>query len=247
MKNTTSKIQLDLAESIRNPERAHEFEPRRMAIYRELFFNNIEGFCATTFPVLKSTMKSSEWTALVRQFFIEHRCSTPHFIEISEEFLAYLSKKPELLPYPWALELAHYEWVELACSVASQSDDECFYNDGDAFVLDECLFSVAESAWPLAYQYPVHTVSADNAEEITADTTQIIVYREADDNIKFLTTDLLTIHLLTHIQQAPEASVNALSQYLQSEPINMASSQAESYLNTALPQLFERRILTVKK
>ena len=46
----------EFAAHIRDPENKpapENIEDRRMGIYRDLFFNNIEGFLSGTFPVLK--------------------------------------------------------------------------------------------------------------------------------------------------------------------------------------------------
>ncbi len=45
-------------------------EARRMKIYRELFFNNIEGFISSTFPVLNELLTSDQWERLVRDFLL---------------------------------------------------------------------------------------------------------------------------------------------------------------------------------
>ena len=96
-------------------------EDRRMAIYRELFFNNVHGFISNGFPVLRSLYDEAEWTALVRDFFSRHRCETPYFLEISREFLDYLQSeyRPGESDPPFLFELAHYEWVELALSIST--------------------------------------------------------------------------------------------------------------------------------
>ncbi len=47
--------QYDFAAHIRNPEQNPApagIEDRRMGIYRELFYNNVEGFLSNGFPVL---------------------------------------------------------------------------------------------------------------------------------------------------------------------------------------------------
>ena len=49
-----------------------DIEDRRMAIYRDLFFNNINGFVSSAFPVLKTLYSDQQWLLLVRAFFSEH-------------------------------------------------------------------------------------------------------------------------------------------------------------------------------
>ena len=110
--------QAAFAAYIRNPEKnplPTDAKPERMAMYRELFFNNIDSFLIANFPVLHSLFKEQDWLNLVQDFFENHVCHAPHFSEIPEEFLAYLQnerKNPTDLLF--LVELAHYEWVEMA-------------------------------------------------------------------------------------------------------------------------------------
>ena len=55
-KQSFIETQYQFAATIRDPENKpapDNIEPRRMTIYRELFYNNIEGFIANGFPVLR--------------------------------------------------------------------------------------------------------------------------------------------------------------------------------------------------
>ncbi len=64
-------------------------------MYRELFFNNIEGFLSGNFPVLRKILDDQQWFALVQDFFAKHPCQSPYFSEIPEEFLDYLQNERE--------------------------------------------------------------------------------------------------------------------------------------------------------
>ena len=51
--------QYEFAAHIRDPEHKpapDDIEDRRMGIYRELFYNNVEGFLSNSFPVLRKLM-----------------------------------------------------------------------------------------------------------------------------------------------------------------------------------------------
>ncbi|OEC36203.1 Putative DNA-binding domain-containing protein [Pseudomonas cuatrocienegasensis] len=82
--------------------------------------NNIEGFISGAFPVLHRLIEASRWQRLVRSFIAEHQARTPYFLQISQEFLAWLQQGyvAEAGDPPFVLELAHYEWVELALDVS---------------------------------------------------------------------------------------------------------------------------------
>ena len=66
---------------------------QRMQMYRELFFNNIEGFLSGNFPVLRKIISDSNWLELVQDFFSQHPCTSPHFSKVPEEFLNYLNNE----------------------------------------------------------------------------------------------------------------------------------------------------------
>ena len=87
--------QYRFAAHIRDPANnpaPEDVEDRRMAVYRDLFYNNVEGFLSGTFPVLRKLMDDTDWHAMARDFFATHRCHSPLFLEIPREFLNYLKK-----------------------------------------------------------------------------------------------------------------------------------------------------------
>jgi len=81
-----------------------------------LFFNNLRGFFSNIFPVLTSIMGNERWLELIREYLQKHDSKTPLFHELGQEFLDFLQNEYESLANdpPFILELAHYEWVELA-------------------------------------------------------------------------------------------------------------------------------------
>ncbi len=147
--------QLTMARYLRDP--GHQpppsgVEARRLKIYEELIYNNIEGFISGGFPVLRSLYNEAEWQGLVRAFIDQHRCQTPYFLQISEEFLEFLLNNFEARPCdpPFIAELAHYEWVELALDVSEEEAPS-------AAVVTDVLGIVprlSPLAWPLSYQFP---------------------------------------------------------------------------------------------
>ena len=120
--------QYAFARHIRDPDKnpaPSGTEDRRMAVYRELFFNNLKNLLSQTFPVLKKLHDQDKWNGFIRQFMAQHEAHTPYFLEIPQEFLSFLENEYQLQDddYPFLLELAHYEWVELALSVSEETID----------------------------------------------------------------------------------------------------------------------------
>ncbi len=202
------KKQLEFAAHIRDPEHVaapEGIEDRRMAIYRQLFFNNLRSLLATTFPVLSRLMGDERWRALIRQFMQVHRASTPYFLQLPEEMLRFLEHgyAPQAGDFPFMLELAHYEYVELALNTSADEDDLAGI-DPDGDLLEEVpVRSVL--AWSFAYHYPVHRISPDFLP--TAPSEQpvyLAVYRGSDDKVGFLELNPLTAGLLDAIGNNPD-------------------------------------------
>jgi uncharacterized protein len=119
------ETQLAFAKHLRAPDlypAPLDIENRRMQIYRELIYNNIENLVAVVFPVLRSLLPDKQWHAIMRDFIHKHQCHSPYFLEISQEFLQYLmqERKPQETDPPYLIELAHYEWMELALDVSDE-------------------------------------------------------------------------------------------------------------------------------
>ncbi len=188
----------------------------RLKVYRELFFNNVKGFLDGTFPVCAEVMGEARWEALGDLFFRTHRCETPYFAEICQEFLGFLEQGydgQEQDP-PWLYELAHYEWLELAVDIAV-SELPAFDADGD--VIDGVpVFAPATEAF--LYQYPVHTISTENTDP-EPEHTAIIVYRDADEDVRFVHTNPITLALLGLLQEQPLTGRQAVHALLEAQGI----------------------------
>jgi hypothetical protein len=209
--------QLALAAHIRDPERAPPpvgIEDRRLAIYRQLFFNNLQSLLGSTFPVLKKLHAADRWQALVRDFMIQHRAHSPYFLEIPREFLDYLEKTRGVREedFPFLLELAHYEWVEVALSVSTAEDDFSAIDRHGSMLDGAPVKSVL--AWPLSYRYPVHRISPDFMPEQPGDQpTCLVIFRKADDELEFRELNPVTARLLELVTDSDgrETGQNLLS------------------------------------
>ncbi|WP_237067241.1 HvfC family RiPP maturation protein [Microbulbifer guangxiensis] len=193
------QMQREFAAHLRNP-REHappaEIEDRRLAIYRDLIYNNIESFIASGFPVLRKLYSDSDWHAMVRDFVHRHASQSPYFLQISEEFLHYLQSEREPHPCdpPFLLELAHYEWVELALDVSDAEMPQGLKREGDVLA---GVPVVSPLVWSLNYRFPVHQIGpAFQPEEAPDAPTFLLVYRDRSDAISFMETNAVTARLL---------------------------------------------------
>ena len=238
-----SDTQAAFAAYIRDPEQyaaPNDVTPQRMSVYRELFFNNINGFLSSGFPVLKQLLTEEAWLAMVQDFFAHHRCHSPHFSQISEAFLDYLPTRQHPNDPPFLFELAHYEWVEMALSIdtaESPASDLAWIT-----ALPERAIAVSPVAWPLAYRFPVHCISPDyQPQQAPAEPTYLIVYRAADDTVQFMQASALIYQLLDAIdQQTGQSALACIAQML--APLENTEQLAQHAL-TAITQLAEKGIL----
>jgi hypothetical protein len=158
-----------------------------MAIYRELFFNNLHNLIGTTFPVIKKLHTREKFRSLIRAFMVRHEAQTQNEYELQDD------------DFPFLIELAHYEWVELALSVSEETNEGRSVDpDGD---LLEGIPVRSVLAWTYAYQYPVHRISTDHLPAEPGETpTFLAVCRKANDDMDFMELNPVTARLLEMIE-----------------------------------------------
>lgn len=192
------KVQYAFAAHLRDPRRhkaPRGIEPRRMKIYRELFYNNVAGFLSSAFPVLRRITPDARWHAMARDFFARHRSHQPLFHGIAAEFLEYLEHERGKVrgDPPFLRELAHYEWVELALSLAQAPDSPVNPRGG----LIDGIPVVSPLAWAFRYEFPVHRIGPDFQPRAPGPApTHLVVYRDRDDEVRFMEINAVTARLL---------------------------------------------------
>ncbi|MFW0754787.1 DNA-binding domain-containing protein [Pseudomonas sp. H11T01] len=199
--------QQTLTHYLRDPDHCPppaEMDVARAQIYRDLVFENLESLLSGTFPVLVIILGDADWRGLVRLFLRDYRSPTPKFGEIAKEFVTFLaSEHPSLQEKPWPafmVELAHYEWVEMALQ---QSESEPLPTSDDRWLLDRPL-QVSPLAWPLAYSWPVHRLSPEfRPVEPPAQPTLLLIRRSEDWSVRFSELSPLAWRLLQRIEQFP--------------------------------------------
>jgi len=229
---------------IRNPELnpcPHDVAPDRMQMYRELFFNNVESFLSSNFPVLHKILPSAQWIQLAQDFFEQHPCTTPYFAEIPEEFLLYLqNERPTTeTDYPFLLELAHYEWVEMALSVAQDTLSEQTQQAHTLCFTD--TVSLSPLAWPLAYQFPVHKIAPEYLPlQALEQPSYLVVYRDSDDEVHFIELAPMSFQLLQHLQEKDAVQV---SDYLAELLAPDANEALQTGALAALQQFMNKQVI----
>jgi hypothetical protein len=207
--------QYRFAAHLRDPQGApapRGIEDRRMAIYRDLFFNNVAQLLARTFPVLHGILGGERWQRLMRDYFSRHQSHTPLFLEMPREFLEYLEHERgehEDDP-PFMLELAHYEWVELALSIDEREAPAAGIDaDGD---LLEGRPALNPLHWSLSYRFPVHRLSPQyTPTDAPPEPTRLLVYRNLDDEVGFMEINVVTARLLELLADDGRAALERIA------------------------------------
>ena len=196
------QYQLAFTGHIRNPQqnkRPPGVEARRMKLYNELVYHNLESFLLACFPVLRKVLGKRKWSKLVREFLSAHRCSTPFFRQIPEEFVHYLQKERGVRAEDptFLQDLAHYEWLELALSVSNEEINLAQINpDGD-------LLSGCPALNPVlalqSYAYPVHRISPRCKHE-RPEESHFAIFRNSENEVKFILLNSVSLRLLILLQ-----------------------------------------------
>lgn len=189
--------QLSMARYLRDPGQQPApagVEARRLKIYADLVYNNIEGFISGGFPVLRSLYTDADWRELVWGFIRQHRCQTPYFLEISQEFVRFLMEDGpgRACDGPFIAELAHYEWVELALDISVEELPAAL----PAPDVLAAILRLSPLAWLLRYRFPVHRIGPDFRPVGAAEPTYLVVYRNSLDQVRFMELNATTARLL---------------------------------------------------
>ena len=198
------RIQHVFTQHIRDPENnpaPEGIEDRRIGVYRELVYNNIEGFIANSFPVLRKITPDEQWHEMLRDYVCNHQAHTPLFPRMPLEFIQYLEDERHGHPEDpgFLLELAAYEWAEIAISLDTREIAlDGIDVEGDLLagvpVLNPLIL-------PQTYQYPVHQISPDYLPDSPPeDPTYLLVYRRRDDEVGFLELNTVSARLVECIQ-----------------------------------------------
>ncbi len=238
--------QFAFAAHLRDPEGAAAppgIEDRRLQIYRDLFYNSLEGLLAGNFPICKRVLGRDAWHQRVRAFYRDFRAHTPLFPELGREWLRYLElRREQHTDDPdWLLELAHYEWVEAALMLSEAEPDL-----SDIDPLGDLLANspvITPLAWALAYRYPVHRIREDFQPEVPGATpTTLLVMRDLQDEVRFKEIGLLSFLLIEAIGNNPELSGDEVLRGLATQQ----QADAEAFLREGgalLEQLRERGVI----
>ena len=199
-------FQFEFTSHIRDPKahpRPAGVSAQRMKIYNELLYNNLESFLLACFPVLHQLLGKRKWGKLVREFFAEHRCHTPLFRQIPDEFVQYVQSGRGVRENdpPFMPELVHYEWIELVLSVSNKETPSAQINpDGDLASGHPALNPILAM---LQYQYPVQRIGPKfKPQTPPPQPTYLLVFRDPEFLVEFIEMNPVSARLVDLLQHS---------------------------------------------
>jgi uncharacterized protein len=136
--------------------------PANIGIYARLIYGKFDGSLSTCFPISKVVLGDELWRQLVRTFIREHRCQSPLYREIPDEFIEFLINKPPPELPEYLVDLAHFEWMELVLETARSNSISNLDESLETCDVLEDIPVLNPVLHILRYRYPVHTFTLEN-------------------------------------------------------------------------------------
>ena len=183
----TQKIQENFSNIIRKQKKQTD---KRLTVYQNLFFKNVQGFINNTFVVTQKFYNKKSWNEFIKNFILKYNSGSPYFKDISNEFYSFLKEEYQIPEY--ISELMDYELAELELFVK----DSCI-NDKSTFDKSE-KYKLSELAKLKIYSFPVHNLNGKIIPEKKE--TYIIVYRNDNNQVKFIEINEITFSIIEELK-----------------------------------------------
>ena len=196
-------LQRQFLAHLRNPEQQPlptGFDQQGSALYVDLLYNKFNDSLTTCFPVTYAILGETAWQQLLKEFIAGHRCLSPYYRQIPDEFVQYLQNERQVTDDPPFLpELAHFEWIELALSIA-EAEPVVTESLSDAQLMEAVLVFTPVIRL-LHYVWPVQQINrAYQPDEPPSVATHILGFRDAADQVQFIALNPATASLVLQLQ-----------------------------------------------
>ena len=237
------QVQREFAAHIRHPLRNSappDVDPRRMQVYVDLFYRNIESFLSNCFITAHEILGDENWHAVVRDFIHRHRSESPFFLDIAQEFLEFISTEREGMDDPpFLTELCHFEWVKQDLRYrpeelpARESDVE----------LSDATIQISPLARPLSYEWPVHEIGSEfQPNDKPVERTWLVLYRDRAYGVHMITASMGTHRLLALLGEP--TTFSSVVDIVCSE-MESGKGRAEEAVTNAIHDLEQRDVVLV--
>lgn len=195
-------LQRAFSAHLRDPEGTPrpDLPERGLEVYRHAVYANIERFMHDNFPRVAEVLGEPAWRAMVRDYLVRHVSRTPLFVELPDEFLAYLGYERDAPDDPpFLYELAHFDWLE---NVLASDGREI--HEGSCVNPDQLLHQ------PLAinpvhrverYTWPVHAVNATfMPDAVPMRPSLLVAFRDRQDEFRVLDLNPVALALFEGVR-----------------------------------------------
>lgn len=193
---------------LRNPQQQPlpaGFAPQGVAVYADLLYNKFNESLELCFPVTHTILGETAWQQLLKSFIARHRCLSPYYRQIPDEFIQYLQTEwDNHTGLPFLLELAHFEWVELILAIAETGPVALFESDVKDWL--NCHPVFAPVLQLLHYAYPVQRIN-ESYQPMTPpeQATSILGFRDADEVVQFIELNPATARLVEILHETDDS------------------------------------------
>jgi len=215
------QYQHQFVEYLRNPQKDQAVPaslPQSSTIYAKLLFSKIEGSLDNCFLISCQLLGSSHWTQLIQNFIKDHRCKSPLYREIPDEFIDYLMNEQSTMVLPeFIIELAHFEWMELVLETEKASATKPCFPIKEDHLTGIPVFNPVFHL--LYYHYPVQNITATDAywnewesrsEPYLPEPIILAGLRDREDKVQFIEVNTVTARLIELTQEGFSTAEQAL-------------------------------------
>jgi hypothetical protein len=172
------------------------FAEQRVGVYTDLLYNKFNESLELCFPVICALMGEMAWQHKLKAFIAQHRCLSPYYRQIPDEFMAYLQTGAGNEPdFPFLLELAHFEWIEMVLAITEAEPLATFNTDINNWLDAYPVFVPVLHL--LHYAYPVQRINLDyQPSEPPEQATHILGFRNQQNVVQFMALNPATARLI---------------------------------------------------
>lgn len=197
------QVQRQFLAHLRNPEWQQSpagFARQGTGVYVDLLYNKFNDSLTTCFSVTHAILEGNPWQRLLKDFIAEHRCLSPYYRQIPDEFVRYLqNERRETSDPPFLAELAHFEWMELVLSIADTGPVAAEPLSDTQLLENTLAFTPVMKL--LHYLWPVQQIGpAYQPAEPPPTATHILGFRDAADQVQFIALNPATAALVLRLQ-----------------------------------------------
>ena len=197
-------------------------DEKRVLVYRNIIFGNIERLISSSFPILKSFFQEENWQQLIQGFILDYQCQTPYFADIAFEFYCFFQQQKKY-HRDILYAILDYEYSLLALNLQKASLEKMIDIEHFSNVFQFKLYEVSQLKF---YHYPVNALSSNDVTQSEQDTWLLLYRHHSTYETECLELNALTYQLLSIIKQFQSINFEELvSQFILIEQDSLYSNE----------------------